>query len=67
MYGMKQIYYIMYYVYNISPKMFGKLFLRITDYLKDRSQRVILDGSMSEWVPVTTGVPQPSLLGPLIL
>ena len=36
----------------------GKLLLWVADYLKDRTQRVVLDGSTSEWVPVTSGVPQ---------
>ena len=43
-----------------------KLFLLISDYLKDRSQRVVLDGVSSEFVPVTPGAPQGSILGPLL-
>ena len=35
-------------------------------HLKDRFQRVVLDGSTSEWVPVTSGEPQGSIIGPLL-
>ena len=37
-----------------------------TSYLKDRTQCVYLDGQLSDLVPVTTGVPQGSVLGALI-
>lgn len=36
------------------------------DYLSDRKQRVVLDGMSSECVCVTSGVPQGSILGPLL-
>ena len=36
------------------------------DYLSGRSQRVVLDGEISEGVNVTSGVPQGSILGPFM-
>ena len=35
-------------------------------YLDERSVRVVLDGSSSKWQKITAGVPQGSILGPLL-
>ena len=36
----------------------------LTDFVRSRRQRVILNGQSSSWVNINAGVPQGSILGP---
>ena len=42
------------------------LFRWLRDYLSSRCQRVVIENSSSEFLLVTSGVPQGSILGPLL-
>ena len=44
----------------------GNLLKLLTDFLKNRKQRVTLNGQTSFWTEVNAGVPQVSILGPLL-
>ena len=44
----------------------GPLLKILTDFLKSRKQRVVLNGQHLSWSDVLTGIPQGSILGPLL-
>ena len=44
----------------------GQLLTLLANYLQNRQIRVILDGAKSSWCNISAGVPQGSILGPLL-
>ena len=44
----------------------GPLLVWFTDYLENRQQQIVIDNSCSTFCPESSGVPQGSILGPLL-
>ena len=54
-------------LYNLKKNsILGNLLETLTDFFKDRKQRVVFNGQSSSWANVEAAVPQGSMLDPLL-
>ena len=44
----------------------GKIYDWIKDFLSNRRQRAVINGKFSHWIHVKSGIPQSSVLGPIL-